>query len=96
MSDIAAPSPERDLRPLVIAGILGLALGWFAATSPASPVRPVPEADRPILRLLAKAAKLGLWVVAFADPPPPAQTHHVVHARVDEHGQKVLHHGEGW
>lgn len=93
MSDIAAPSPERDLRPLVIAGILGLALGWFAATSPISPVKPAPE--RPVLKFLARVAKLGLWVVAFADPPP-ADVHRVVHARVDEHGNKVLHHGEGW
>ena len=43
MSDVAAPAtPQRDLRPLVIAGILGLALGWFAATSPISPVKPAP------------------------------------------------------
>jgi|GEM_PF-886272 len=94
MSDAAASAtPQRDLRPLVIAGILGLALGWFAATSPISPVKPAPE--RPVLRFLAKVAKIGLWVVAFADPPP-TQAHHVVHARVDEHGNKVLHHGEGW
>ena len=93
MSDTVANKPAADLRPFVIAGILGVALGWFAATSPVSPVKPAPE--RPVLRFLARMAKLGLWVVAFADPPP-ADVHHVVHARVDEHGQKVLHHGEGW
>lgn len=93
MSDVATTKPTIDLRPLVLAGIAGIALGWFAATSPVSPVKPAPE--RPVLRFLARVAKLGLWAMAFADPPPTA-THRVVHARVDEHGQRVLHHGEGW
>lgn len=89
---VAAPSRQRDIQILVIAGILGIALGWFAATSPLSPVKPAPE--RPVLRFLAKVAKLGLWALMVAEPPP-AQ-HNLVHARVDEHGHKVLHHGEGW
>lgn len=92
MSDAHA-NQERDFRPLVIAAILGAALGWFAATSPNSPIRPAP--DRPVLRLIARLAKLGLWVMAFAEPAPE-QKFYVVHARVDEDGHKVLHHGEGW
>lgn len=101
MSDASAPVPapvhdrQRDIRLLVIAGILGIALGWFAATSPASPIRPAP--DRPVLRFLAKVAKLGLWVMVAAEPPPKQETRcYVVHARVDEDGNKVLNHGSGW
>lgn len=96
MSDAPVPSAKAklDFRPIVIAAILGVALGWFAATSPASPVRPAPE--RPVLRLLARVAKLGLWALAFAEPPPSQDRHYVVHARVDEDGNRVLHHGEGW
>jgi len=97
MSDATATATtmtKPDMRLLVIAAILGMALGWFAATSPASPIKPTP--DRPVLRLLARVAKLGLWALAFADPPPTQDRHYVVHARVDEDGHKVLHHGEGW
>lgn len=95
MSDVPAtvtPTRQRDIQILVIAGILGIALGWFAATSPLSPVKPAPE--RPVLRFLSRVAKLGLWALMVAEPPP-AQ-HHLVHARVDEHGNKVLNHAEGW
>lgn len=98
MSD-PAPTPahdrQRDIRILVIAGILGMALGWFAATSPMSPVKPAP--DRPVLRLLARIAKVGLWVMWAAEPPPKQETNtYIVHARVDEDGNKVLNHGQGW
>lgn len=86
------PSKQRDIQILVIAGILGIALGWFAATSPLSPIKPEPQ--RPVLRFLARVAKVGLWALMVADPPP-AQ-HHIVHARVGEDGHKVLQHGEGW
>lgn len=98
MSDVAAPTPmndrQRDIRICVIAAILGIALGWFAATSPASPIKPAPE--RPVLRFLAKLAKTGLWVMMFAEQPPQESKHYIVHARVDEDGNKVLNHGQGW
>lgn len=94
MADATMPDTrQRDMRILVLSAVAGIALGWWAATSPVSPVKPAPE--RPVLRFLAKLAKTGLWVMMFAEPPP-AERHYVVHARVDEHGQKVLHHGEGW
>jgi hypothetical protein len=94
MADVtpAVDTRQRDMRILVLAGIAGIALGWWAATSPVSPVRPAPE--RPVLRFLAKVAKVGLWALAFAEPPPAEP--HYVHARVDDHGDRVLHHGEGW
>jgi hypothetical protein len=31
----------------------------------------------------------------FAEQPPAEQAY-VVHARVDEHGHRVLNHGQGW
>lgn len=83
---------KPDIRILVLSAIAGIALGWWAATSPASPVKPAPE--RPVLRFLARLAKLGLYVMWVAEPP--AERRYVVHARVDADGHKVLHHGEGW
>lgn len=93
--DAQKASPVRsDMRMLVLAAIAGIALGWFAGTSPASPIRPKP--DRPVLRLIAKLAKIGLWALWAADPPPPQSQFRVVHARVDEDGHQVLDHSEGW
>jgi hypothetical protein len=89
------PDRQRDIRLLVIAGILGCALGWFAATSPASPIKPAP--DRPVLRFLAKLAKTGLWVMMFAEQPPKEETQtYIVHARVDEDGHPIINHARGW
>lgn len=96
MSETPTQSPvdQNALRIWVIAGIVGVAVGWFAATSPVSPIRPQPEPDRPVLRLLARLAKLGLYVMWVADPPP--QMPQYVHARVDQDGHPVLNHSEGW
>lgn len=84
---------QRDMRILVLSAVAGIALGWWAATSPMSPVKPAPE--RPVLRFLARLAKGALWVAMFAEQPP-AERHYVVHARVDADGHKVVNHGEGW
>jgi hypothetical protein len=84
---------NRELRIASIAVLVAVAVTWAAATSEYSPVKPKP--DRPVLRLLAKLAKTGLWVMMFAEPPPAEQAY-VVHARVDENGHRVLNHGQGW
>lgn len=93
MSENAAPEHRYDVRTLIIVSVIALAVGWWAATSPASPVAPN---QRPVLRLLAKVARLGLWVMWCADPPPADTKTYIVHSRVDEDGNKVLNHGEGW
>lgn len=93
MSDAPAKDTyPQDMKLLVLSGIAGIALGWFAATSDYSPIKPEP--DRPILRLLARVAKIGLWALMFAEQPPQQQQ--LVHARIDEHGHRVLNHSEGW
>lgn len=83
-------------RNLVIAGIVCLAIGWWLASSPSSPVRPDPEPRRPVLRFIARVAKSFLWVMMVAERPPQQPQAHIVHARVDADGHQVLNHGEGW
>lgn len=84
---------KREIQSAVVVGLVAVILTWWAATSEYSPVKPQP--DRPVLRLIQRLARLGLWVAMFAEQPPQ-QAHYVVHARVDENGHKVLNHGEGW
>ena len=86
---------NRDLRIVSIAVLVAAAVTWAAATSDYSPIKPKPESGRPILRLIQRLAKTGLWVMMFAEPPP-AQEAYVVHARVDADGHRVLNHGQGW
>ena len=85
---------KSEHRQAIVAGVVCLAAGWWLASSPSSPIRPEPE--RPVLRLLAKLARMGLWVMWCADPPPPQVSELVYHARVDQNGQRVLDHGKGW
>lgn len=84
---------QREIQSAVVVGLVAVILTWWAATSDYSPVKPAPS--RPVLRLIQRLARLGLWAAMFAEQPP-TQAHYVVHARVDEHGNRVLNHGEGW
>lgn len=84
---------KREIQTAVVVGMVAVILTWWAATSEYSPVKPEPQ--RPVLRLIQRLARLGLWVAMFAEQPPQ-EARYVVHARVDEHGHKVLNHGEGW
>lgn len=84
---------KREIQSAVVVGLVAVMLTWWAATSDYSPVKPEPS--RPVLRLIQRLARLGLWTMMFVEQPP-TQAHYVVHARVDENGHKVLNHGEGW
>lgn len=81
-------------RNIVIAGLVCLAIGWWLASSPSSPVWPEPEPRRPVLRFVARVAKTFLWVMMVAERPP--QEANIVHARIDADGHQVLNHGQGW
>jgi hypothetical protein len=82
-------------RSLVLACLVCLAAGWWLSSSPSSPVGPAGPPDRPILRMIAKAAKTLLWVAVFADPPPP-ELPQLVKARVGDDGFRELEHRRGW
>lgn len=86
-------------KRVVIVAIAAFALAWFVAhgnggiPNPFVPQKP----DRPVLRFIAKVAKLGLWVVMFAEPKP---THletrtHLVQSSVGPDGHELLNHAEG-
>ena len=81
-------------RNIVIAGLVCLAIGWWLASSPSSPIKPEVEPRRPVLRFVARVAKTFLWVMMVAERPP--QEGNIVHARIDAEGHQVLNHGQGW
>jgi hypothetical protein len=83
-----------DIRKVFIAVLVAVAVTWCAATSDYSPIKPKPE--RPVLRLIQRLARVGLWVMWCAEPPPPA-SNMVYHAQAyDRDGNRVLDHGKGW
>ena len=84
---------KREIQTAVVVGLVAVMLTWWAATSDYSPVKPEPQ--RPVLRFVQRLARLGLWAMMFAEQPPAEQAY-VVHARVDENGNRVLNHGQGW
>jgi hypothetical protein len=84
---------KREIQTAVVVGLVAVMLTWWAATSDHSPLKP--QQDRPVLRLIQRLARVGLWVMWCAEPPPSEQAY-VVHARVDENGNRVLNHGQGW
>ncbi len=59
-------------KSVVLAAAIGLAAGYLIAGVPGfDPVNPFypKRPDRPVLSLLSRVARLGLWVMVFADPP---------------------------
>ena len=85
---------RREIQSALVVGLVAVMLTWWAATSDYSPVKPEPS--RPVLRFIQRIARLGLWAMMFAEQPPAEQPQYVVHARVDEDGNRVINHGQGW
>jgi hypothetical protein len=83
---------RKTLLIVAVAFVIGLYVsGSGRSDNPA----PSPAPQRPVLRLIAKAAKTLLWVALFTEQPP-AEAAYVVHARVDDEGRPMLDHGRGW
>jgi hypothetical protein len=59
-------------KTLIIALLLAFVIGSVAGDMG---TKPKPLADRPFLQLLGKAARLGLWFLAFAEPAPIEHQH---------------------
>lgn len=83
-------------KKLAVATVIIVALTWWLATAPESPLRPTPpRPDRPVLRFLAKvagvAARFGLTALLFAEPAPQeADEVHLAHAVLGPDGHQQL------
>jgi len=83
-------------KKLAVAGVIIVALTWWLATAPESPLRTTPpRPDRPVLRFLAKvagvAARFGLTALLFAEPAPQdADEVHLAHAVLGPDGHQQL------
>lgn len=86
-----SPDP-RYLLPVCIALIAG---GWWLSASPYSPMN-AHKKERPVLKLLAKVAKVGLWFVFVAENHHVHDDEHVAKTSIDEDGHRVLDHSRGW
>lgn len=83
-------------KKLAASAVILVALTWWAATAPESPVRPKPpRPDRPVLRFIGKlavvAAKLGLTALVFFEPAPQdADEIQLSHAAIGSDGHQLL------
>lgn len=79
---------------VIIVVCLAVAGGLCLQQISAPPAKP----ERPVLKFVAKVAKLGLWLLVVQDDRPAniyaARAPHVHH--VNDQGERVLNHGEGW
>jgi hypothetical protein len=86
-------------RRLVTAVVVALAVGYWLASSPASPIPAPRPNDRPVVRWIAKIARSFLWVALLAETPPeePQPDHHVARAAaIGDDGYPIIHNGRGW
>jgi hypothetical protein len=82
-------------RAVVLSCLACLVAGYLAASVPGfDPVNPFhPRPQRPMLKLLSRFAKLGLWFTVFAEAPPRPveQQYAAVHC-----DRSMVCHAEGW
>ena len=70
----------------------GMFIGWFVfdGGSPFTPMKP----DRPVLRLLSRAARSALWFMLVAEPPrSEPRVAQSLHTATD--GSPILDHARG-
>jgi hypothetical protein len=81
---------DKNVIVIVAAVVIG---GLALQTLPAPRAKP----ERPVLKFLAKVAKLGLWVLMAQSAPAPRvfAAHEHVH-QVNDNGERILNHNEGW
>ena len=83
-------------KKLAAVGLVLVALTWWLATDPSSPVRPTPpRPERPVLKFLGRiatiAAKIGLTAAFFMEPPPAdADEVQLSHAAIGSDGHQIL------
>jgi len=83
-------------KKLAAAGVVLVAMTWWLATDPSSPVRPSPpRPSRPVLRFLGRvailAAKLGLSAAVFLEPAPTdVDEVQISHAALGTDGHQML------
>jgi len=80
-------------RSTVLACVLCAGFGWWLASSPASPVRPEPEPQRPVLKFLARIARIGLWVMLAGEQAPQPIEQLVKAPPRDAEGNVILDNG---
>ena len=86
-------------RRLLTAVVVALAVGYWLASSPASPIPAPRPNDRPVVRWIASAARSLLWFALLAEAPPeePQPDYHVARAAaVGDDGYPTIQHGKGW
>lgn len=80
-------------RSLLLVALACLIVGYLVSTvggfDPINPFNPKPQ--RPVIKFLARLAKLGLWVAVFAEPEPKVQ-----YATRNTDGRSIICHSEGW
>ena len=86
---------DSSKRNYMLPLILCLVFAWWAVGRVTDAVNP-PQPKHPVLSFVAKAAKAALWIMLIADQPPETERSHMVHARVDDQGIRVLDHSKGW
>lgn len=92
------PAPRANRRLIVACClacvVLGYMVGQVKGLDPLSPL--TPGRDRPVLRLLSRVAKIGLWVAVFAEPSPQAPEVQYAHTRRHYTEGSLVCHQEGW
>ena len=88
---MTAQAKQFDKR-LIGAAVALFAVGFVlgqgnSSFSPFGPQQP----DRPLLRMVAKAAKFGLWLMVVEPPPPDATERSYV-----SHAPDHINYREGW
>ena len=73
-------------KVFIVVALLAFALGSYVANETGR------RSERPVLRWISNAARLGLRMLVFMDPPPPVEPQY--QTCIGEDGYRQLNHGQ--
>lgn len=73
-----------SIKAVIVLALLSFALGSYVANETGR------RSERPVLRWISNAARLGLRLMVFMDPPPPVETQY--QTCIGEDGYRQLDH----
>jgi len=74
----------QKYKVFIVVGLLAFALGSYVANETGR------RSERPVLRWISNAARLGLRMLVFLDPPPPVETQY--QTSIGDDGYRQLDH----
>lgn len=96
VDDVKPTAPKPLDKRLLAAALLLFVVGYALGQSGGGILPFAPKKERPLLNLVARVAKLGLWLMVVEPPPSDVPSHNSYAVRCEPGDPECLNHKAGW